>query len=177
LREYWSINEEKVVRDEVVDCNRIVGMALTNLGNRIEQIGAVVTQDPLPSVRAEIVPLELLFQNLIRNALKYARKDEVPRIHVSAQHSGAEWDLSVRDNGIGIEAKYLLTIFTPFKRLHGSEHPGSGLGLAICERIVARYKGRIWAESTYGLGSTFHFTIPVQPGERDDRVSEDTSKS
>ena len=116
LREYWSINEEKIVHEEIVDCNRIVELALANLANRIEQSSAVVTHDSLPSVRAEIVPLELLFQNLISNALKYVRKGEAPRIHIAAKHSGAEWEFSVRDNGIGIEAKYLSTIFTPFKR-------------------------------------------------------------
>ena len=112
-------------------------------------------------MRAEIVPLVLLFQNLIGNALKYARKGEAPRIHIAAQQKGGEWDFSVQDNGIGIEAKHLSTIFTPFKRLHGPERPGSGLGLAICQRIVERYKGRIWAESAYGRGSTFHFTLPA----------------
>jgi two-component system CheB/CheR fusion protein len=167
LREYWSINEEQTVNDEVADCNRIVEMALANLANRIEQSGAVVTHDSLPSVRAEIVPLELLFQNLIGNGLKYVRKGEAPRVHIAAQHNGSEWEFLVRDNGIGVEAKYLSMIFTPFKRLHGAaEYPGSGLGLAICKRIVERYKGRIWAESTYGHGSTFHFTLPGQPGEQ-----------
>ena len=170
LRDYWSINEEKTVHEEIVDCNRILEMALANLANRMEQSGAVVTHDPLPSVRAEIVPLELLFQNLISNALKYVRKGEAPRIHIAAKQSGAEWEFSVRDNGIGIEAKYLSTIFTPFKRLHGAAYAGSGLGLAICERIVERYNGRIWAESTYGRGSTFHFTVPGQPGEGDEGV-------
>ncbi len=173
LREYWSINEEQTVNAEIADCNRIVEMALANLANRTAESGAVVTHDPLPSVRAEIVPLELLFQNLIGNALKYVRKGEPPRVHIAAQQSDAEWHFSVRDNGIGIEARYLSMIFTPFKRLHGAaEYPGSGLGLAICKRIVERFKGRIWAESTYGQGSTFHFTIPAQPGERAARVSE-----
>ena len=77
----------------------------------------------------------------------------------------------MRDNGIGIEAKYLSTIFAPFKRLHGAAYDGSGLGLAICERIVERYNGRIWAESIYGRGSTFHFTILGQRGEGDERVA------
>ena len=176
FREYWSINEEKTVHEEIVDCNRVVEMALENLASRIEETGAVITHDPLPSVRAEIVPLELLFQNLISNALKYIRKGETPRVHISAKQSGADWEFSVRDNGVGIEAKYLSTIFTPFKRLHGAEYPGSGLGLAICQRIIERYNGRIWAQSTYGQGSTFHFTVPRQPGEGDERNNEEAHK-
>jgi signal transduction histidine kinase len=104
----------------------------------------------------------LLFKNLVSNGLKYARPGEPPRIHISAKKSASVWQFSIRDHGIGIEAAHLEKIFGPFKRLHSAEEiPGSGLGLAICQRIVERYKGRMWAESTYGRESTFHFTIPV----------------
>jgi signal transduction histidine kinase len=98
----------------------------------------------------------------LANALKYSREGVPASVHVHARKSAAGWTFSVRDNGIGIEAEHLETVFAPFKRLHGvGEYPGTGLGLAICQRIAQRYGGRLWVESAYGHGSTFHFTIPL----------------
>ena len=160
LREYWSVSEQERQQSVPIDCNGVLEKALDVLIVAIQDSGGVVTHDSLPTIMAEEVPLVLLFQNLIGNALKYHRPGERPRVHVSAQPSGNVWTFSVADNGLGIDAAYLETIFTPFKRLHGSEHPGSGIGLAICQKIVGRKGGKIWAESEYGQGSTFRFTIP-----------------
>ena len=161
LRAYWSVNDQKIESLGPTDCNHALEKSLGDLDVSIQESGAVVTHDFLPMVAVEAFPLTVLFQNLISNAIKYRRPEAPPRIHVSAQRSGTAWEISVTDNGIGIKPKYLETIFTPFKRLHGTEYPGTGLGLAMCQRVVERYRGHIWVESKYGQGSRFHFTLPA----------------
>ena len=103
----------------------------------------------------------MVFQNLIGNALKY-RRVEVPRIRIEAVREETHWRISVADNGQGFESDYAETIFKPFRRLHGKNVPGSGIGLATCKRVIERLGGKIWAESTLGEGSTFHFTLPAE---------------
>jgi light-regulated signal transduction histidine kinase (bacteriophytochrome) len=148
-----------------VDCNRLLETALADLASRIEESGAIVTHDSLPTVVGEEISLGMLFQNLIGNAIKYRRTGVPPRIHVSAQIRDGVWKFSVRDNGMGIEPRFLEAIFAPFKRLHGAEYPGTGIGLTISQRIVERYGGRIWVESNYGEGAVFYFTLPVRKGD------------
>jgi PAS domain S-box-containing protein len=134
--------------------------AVTNLRAAIEESGAAVTSDTLPTVDIDEVQLAQLFQNLIGNGLKF-KGQAAPRIHVSAREENAEWRVSISDNGIGIEPQYFERIFMLFQRLHAmGEYPGTGIGLAICKKVAERHGGRIWVTSTPGAGSTFHFTLP-----------------
>jgi len=149
---------------EPTDCNVALERALANLQLAIEESGAAVTKDPLPTVNADPLQLCQLFQNLVSNAIKFRGTDR-PRIHVSAERNMNEWKFSVRDNGIGIEPGYIGRIFVVFQRLHSrGEYPGTGIGLAICKKIAERHGGRIWVESKPGEGSTFYFTIPATGG-------------
>jgi light-regulated signal transduction histidine kinase (bacteriophytochrome) len=134
--------------------------ALTNLRSAVEQGGAVVTHDPLPTVLADEGQLVQLFQNLVGNAIKY-QSPGIPRIHVSAHRNGGDrWMFSVKDNGLGIDAQYFEKIFGMFQRLHRrDEFAGTGIGLAICKKIVERHGGRISVESQPGQGSTFRFDL------------------
>ncbi|HEX6691951.1 MAG TPA: PAS domain S-box protein [Burkholderiales bacterium] len=139
--------------------------AIVNLRAAIEESGAAVTYGSLPVAAADDGQLAQLFQNLIGNALKF-RSASVPRIHVDAVEKEKEYEISVRDNGIGIEPQYFERIFMVFQRLHNKgEYPGTGIGLAICKKVVERHGGRIWVESTPGEGSAFHFTLPKEGEE------------
>ncbi|MGE5639811.1 MAG: PAS domain S-box protein [Clostridia bacterium] len=137
-----------------------VRRAITNVRAALEESGASITYDPLPTVPADEVQLAQLFQNLFGNALKF-RSASVPRIHVSAKELEHEWEFAVQDNGIGIEPQYFERIFKVFQRLHDkAQYPGTGIGLAICKKVVERHGGHIWVSSQPGEGSTFHFTLP-----------------
>jgi signal transduction histidine kinase len=143
------------------DCEAILADAVSNLEGAMEENGATVTHDPLPTVMADPDQLSRLFQNLFSNAIKF-RAPDPPVVHVSARRNGNEWLFSVRDNGIGIASEHFERIFLIFQRLQGkSEHSGTGVGLAICKKIVGRHGGKIWIESQPGKGSTFYFTLPA----------------
>jgi light-regulated signal transduction histidine kinase (bacteriophytochrome) len=149
------------VASEKIDSNTALATVLSHLAETIGELDAKVTSSPLPMVQVSSIHLQQIFQNLIGNALRY-RGREPPAVHVQGQQHDDGYALfSVKDNGIGFEPQYKEQIFGLFKRLHTStEYPGTGLGLAICRRIVERYRGRIWAESAPGHGSTFYFTLP-----------------
>lgn len=145
---------------EPVALESVLEQARYNLQLSIEDTGAVITHDPLPEIQANPLQMTQLFQNLIGNALKF-RDDRTPEIHIGVKRERGYWHFSVKDNGIGIESEYLERIFLIFQRLHGrQEYPGTGIGLAICKKIVDKHGGQIYAESTPGEGTTFHFTIP-----------------
>ncbi len=164
---------------EPTDCEAVLGHVLANLKLAIEESGAVITHDALPTVMADSSQLVQLIQNLTDNAIKFRGK-ETPHVHISATRESEigdheskstnhelqttnykAWIFSIRDNGIGIDPEFFDRIFTIFQRLHNrEEYPGTGIGLAVCKKIVERHGGRIWVESEPGKGTTFFFTIP-----------------
>ncbi|MEO1800861.1 MAG: ATP-binding protein, partial [Cyanobacteria bacterium J06629_2] len=123
---------------------------------------AVVDYPSLPTVMANESQLEQVFQNLISNALKFQRPNTTPRVEISVTQED-EWQFSFKDNGIGIKPEKFPSIFQMFKRLHKrQEYPGTGIGLAICQKVIDAHGGRIWVESEPGIGTVFHFTLPVK---------------
>ncbi|MFL6450822.1 MAG: sensor histidine kinase [Bryobacteraceae bacterium] len=145
----------------LISAEAVLYFSLANLRAAIDEAGASICHDPLPSLYADERQLAQLFQNLVGNSLKYRGEDPV-RIHITAQASGDEWVFSISDNGVGIPRERQNIIFDMFKRLHGREIPGTGLGLALCKRIVENHGGKIWVESEPGKGSTFSFTFPAK---------------
>ncbi len=142
------------------DCAKIFRDVMDNLQMAVADAHATVTCDSLPEIIADGTQIGQLFQNLIDNALKFRGANAI-RIHVGALRRNDEWEFSVSDNGLGIEPQFFNRIFGIFQRLHApGEFPGSGIGLAVCKKIVELHSGRIWLESTPGIGTTFFFTIP-----------------
>jgi len=157
-----------------VDLGVVVRDVLSDLEVRIEQTGGRVEISQLPTIDADSLQMRQLFQNLIANALKFRKTDEPSVVKVSARSicshiEGASWSLaspdvveiSIADNGIGFDEKYLDRIFTVFQRLHGrNTYEGTGVGLAVCRRIVERHGGSITARSTPDCGATFIVQLP-----------------
>lgn len=139
----------------------ILKATLNDLETLIRESGADISFDPLPTLKVHPNQMALLLQNLLVNSIKF-HNEKSPRIHLSARQQGGEWEISIRDNGIGFDPQYAESIFKVFKRMHSQEkYPGTGIGLAICKKIVERHSGRIWAESQLDRGATFYFTIPA----------------
>ena len=146
---------------EPVDCEAVLKRVLVDLNTTIQEAGAQVAHDPLPTVMADPGQLARLLQNLVGNAIKYNDSDR-PTVHVSAEREERMWRLSVRDNGIGIEPEHAERIFEIFQRLHRDKrYPGTGIGLAVCKKIVEQHGGKIWVEPTDGQGALFCFTLPA----------------
>ncbi|WP_209331884.1 PAS domain S-box protein [Lunatimonas salinarum] len=121
----------------------------------------------LPVIACYRAPMTQTIHSLLDNAIKYARPGVSPVIHVSAEDSGSFWQISVADNGIGIDREHFDNIFVVFKRLHRTDkHQGTGIGLSIAKKQVESWGGKIWLTSTPGEGSVFYFTIPKAKFDR-----------
>jgi PAS domain S-box-containing protein len=151
------------------DVGKRVASVWAELEQQYGDVGARLIVEPLPVVRADEAQLDLLFRNLLVNALKYRRADVPLEIRVSAERlaagrgEDAGWQFSVADNGIGFDMVHARRIFEMFQRLHREgEYEGTGIGLAICRRIAERHGGRIWVEAAPGQGATFRFTLEAR---------------
>jgi PAS domain S-box-containing protein len=150
-----------------VDLAEVTREVVLDLEARIDQAKGRVEIGQLPVIHAEGLQMRQLLQNLIGNALKFRRPEEPPVVKVAAQRfsdaSGREvCELTVSDNGIGFDEKYLDRIFNVFQRLHTrNEYEGNGMGLAIVKKIVLYHGGDITANSQPGVGTTFRVTLPA----------------
>ena len=144
------------------DLNHIARDVISDLELRVEQAKGKIELELLPTLDADPSQMRRLIQNLVANGLKFHRRDIPPLVRITAKISQGRCILSVSDNGIGFEEKYLDRIFTIFKRLHGrQEYEGTGVGLAVCRRIAERHGGNITAKSIPGEGTTFFVNLPL----------------
>jgi light-regulated signal transduction histidine kinase (bacteriophytochrome) len=115
----------------------------------------------LPHVTGDPAFLQIALRNLFSNAVKYTRTRESAKIELSVNSTADEYIVSVRDNGVGFNMKYVNKLFGVFQRLHRAEEfDGTGIGLANVRRIIERHDGRTWAEGREGEGAAFHFSLP-----------------
>jgi light-regulated signal transduction histidine kinase (bacteriophytochrome) len=158
---FSQVNKEEL-KFKKIDLNEIATLARQDFEIAIEEKIATITIQPLPVIHGDERMIQQLFENIIGNSLKYARKDLAPAISISCERKNSHIELAFRDNGIGFDEKYLPQMFTLFQRLHTRDkYEGTGLGLAICRKIVEMHQGRIWAEAKEGEGATFYVSLPV----------------
>jgi len=157
---------------EPVDLNELIETVVSDLETTVADSGATVEFDSLPTVEGEATQLRQLFQNLLSNAIKFKKEGVPPKISIKSRPLSPEevdllnsvsdsYEITVTDNGIGFDEKYLDRIFNIFQRLHGrNQYPGTGIGLAICRKIAENHQGDIYASSQEGKGATFYVILP-----------------
>jgi signal transduction histidine kinase len=166
LLEYSRAGRRETIA-EPTDLDVAWRVAVRNLSAAIADAGAEVTAGPLPVVMADRGEMVQVLQNLLGNALKY-RGEGNCHVHAEAVRRGDEWEVSVIDDGPGIDPRHHARIFVLLQRLHRhDEVEGTGMGLAICKKIVEHHGGRIWVESDEGDGARFTFALPAAAAVRE----------
>lgn len=169
LLTYSSINMEEKGFEEV-ELSTLLKELKQDLRYNLEGVSLVISDD-LPVVYGNETLLTELFSNLITNAIKYNDKGS-PRVEIGWKERSARYVIWVRDNGQGIKERYLEKIFKVFEKLNPRDNPeGTGIGLAVCKRIVEEHRGKIWAESEPGEGTTFYFTLPGTKNQVEENIS------
>lgn len=163
---YSRMDSEKY-KFERTNLNTLLKEVLQQMDVVLEEKGATVERQELPTLRVIPIHFQQLFMNIINNAVKYSKEDVSPLIRITANKEtvGKQlyWKISIADNGIGFDPQYRDKIFEAFQRLHGKmEYVGTGIGLAICQKIAQKHNGYINADGVPGVGATFHIYLPTK---------------
>ncbi|GAA4717581.1 HAMP domain-containing protein [Promicromonospora umidemergens] len=165
LLSFSRVGRTGVPREDV-DLEGVLTTVLSELSERAKETGAEIVHDPMPEVHGERALLQQLFVNLVGNSLKFRDPGRAPMVRIEVRSMRAHWEISVVDNGIGIDAQYAERVFVIFQRLHAREqYPGTGIGLSLVKRIVEYHKGRIWIEPAAGGGTIVRFTLARRQGQ------------
>jgi signal transduction histidine kinase len=144
----------------IVSLQQLVQEAMSEVAQETEGRSIAWRVGTLPAWYGDRAMLRLVLVNLISNAVKFTRTRPQAEIEIAAAHQRDELVVSVRDNGVGFDMKYVNKLFGVFQRLHGPEtFEGTGIGLATVQRIVHRHGGRVWAEGLVDQGATFYFSL------------------
>lgn len=162
---------------EKIDLNLVLTNVKEQLSELIQQKGAIIESDTLPSLNIIVYQFEQLFTNLLTNSMKFVKPGQSPVIRISSgsvfgsdaihstelQSDREYCFVKFEDNGIGFDGQFSERIFQVFQRLHGKDkYEGTGIGLAICKKIVENHQGVIVAEGQLGVGATFTCYLPVE---------------
>lgn len=145
---------------EEVNLNETLEKIKDDFAVVIEERGIVIEHDHLPTITGYRIEIKQLFQNLISNAIKFTKPEVKPNIKISFDETDNYFNFHIKDNGIGIPEKDFTKVFDMFSRLNSNkDYEGQGIGLAFCQKIVELHLGNIWVSSTFGVGTTVHFTL------------------
>lgn len=147
-------------RSEAVDLSDLLATLTGALTHQVQEAGAELSIDPLPTIRSDRLALEQILSNLLDNAVKYLRSGVPGHVHVSAGEKRGFVILKVADNGRGIAEQDLDRIFDLFRRAGPQDRPGDGIGLAHVRTLARRIGGAIRVDSTPGEGTTFSLILP-----------------
>lgn len=165
LLSFSRVGRTGVPREDV-ELEAVLAGALSELSERVVETQAEIVHDPMPVVHGERALLQQLFVNLVGNSLKFRDPERPPKVRIEVRSMRAHWEISVVDNGIGIDAQYAERVFIIFQRLHPrDEYAGTGIGLSLVKRIVEYHKGRIWIEPAAGGGTIVRFTLARRQGQ------------
>ena len=179
-----SINHIKTIEDTIVDMGKLISSTLqfaeirSAEGNENIQINLSETINSLinnnflhfknefdiklpktfPVIEYNEVQIKQIFQNLIDNSFKYRDKKKSSYVEISFEDKSDHILFKIKDNGIGIDDSHHHMVFTIFKKMN-NRTDSSGVGLWIIKKIIENAGGKIWFESTLGIGTTFYFTV------------------
>ena len=174
LLDYSKIGVDRSEK-ELANLGNIASQVKNSLKIQLDEKKCDVKINALPNILCRPTQLTQVFQNLIANSIKFGNK-EGNLITVSAKELDNEYQFSIQDQGIGIDAEYQKDIFVVFKRLHNrGTYSGSGIGLATCKKVVEDHGGRIWVKSEKGEGACFFFTLPKEQNLKN-KASKNNSK-
>ena len=172
----YSVRQMGTLIDELLQFSRTgrieMRRSYADMNMSVEEVVLVLQQESpkrkiewiignLPSVYCDGAMLQLVWMNLLINAVKFTSTRENTRIEIGVHEANNEFEFFVKDNGVGFDMQYAQKLFGVFQRLHSMEEfEGTGIGLANVRRIILRHKGRTWAEAELDKGATFYFTLP-----------------